>query len=498
MCKIASLLAGLLLFVNFSFAQNGTFSEEPFPISENINSTGSEHLPNLTTDGKTLYFCGTGRDDNIGLEDVFVSHFENGEWSKPKLITELSTSTTNDAPLSISADENSMIVFRDGKIYSSNRTKDGWTEPKLFNELNYKGWNCDASYTADGNAILFASGTWNYGTVTSDIYVLEKQDDGSWSEPINLGDTINAGDFNRSPFLHPDMKTLYFSTNGYEGEGGLDIYKTTRLKENSWTEWSKPVNLGKNINTDGGDWALKLTTNGKQAIYNISIDSQNDIYLVNLNENIQPDKVVTVSGVITDKLNNPIDAEIVWEDLETGEKKGALKSNPSTGEYVIILPLDKNYGFFVSKENYYPLSDNIDLRGEVSDYEIVKDFVLLDIANIIEGKETIQLKNLFFETDKYKLKKESFPELDRLADFVKENPNVKIEISGHTDNIGSDGYNMNLSQKRAYAVQDYLIMKGCDRTQMTAVGYGERKPLISNDTPEGRAKNRRVEFRVIK
>lgn len=478
-------------------AQENLKSNEPYSFSPMINSDGSEYLACLTTDGKTLYFAGTDREGNIGLEDVFVSYFVDGKWSKPVVIEALSKDDSNDAPMSISADGNTIIIFRDGKMYSSNKTVNGWSEPELFDDVNFSPWNCDAVYTADGNAVLFSSGVTS-PSIRIDIYVIEKEKDGSWSEPINLGKTINSGAFNRSPFLHSDMKTFYFSSDVEGGYGGLDIYKSTRLSGTSWTEWSEPINLGSEINKDDADWAFKTTTNGNKGIYNVIIDGQADIYEVDLKEEMQAEKVVTITGVITDNSGNPLDAEIAWENLETGKKVGTLKSNPTTGEYIIILPLGKNYGFYVSKEDYYPESDNINLQVNVSEYDIKKDFVLVELSKIIDGDGAIKLNNLFFETSKYDLQLESFPELNRLATFIKSSGNINIKISGHTDDVGSAEYNMNLSLKRAIAVKEYLVAVGCNESQILAVGYGEEKPIESNETEEGRASNRRVEFSVVK
>ena len=493
------LLFALILCTRIVFSQTDVIKNEPYSISANINSEeGSEFLPSLSTDGKTLYFVADDRPDNIGKEDVFVSYFVDGEWTVPEIVPVLSTPTSNDAPLSVSADGNSMLLFRDGKIYTSQRTKEGWTEPLIMKDLNYSDWNGDAVYTADGNAIIFASGTKNFFAAEVDIYVITRNQDDTWSKPINLGETINAGEINRSPFLHPDMKTLYFSTDGNEGYGSLDVFVSTRLDEKSWTKWSEPKNLGSSINTSGHDWGLKITTQGDKAIFNRADSISTNIFMVDITEDVQPERVVVVTGVVTDKNKNPLEAEIIWEDLETGNRVGNLKTNPANGEYIITLPQGKNYGFFVSKEAYYPVSDNVDLRKEVTNFEIRKDFVMNDIKTIIEQEQTIQLNNLFFETAKHDIKKESYPELNRLADFLKENPKVKIEISGHTDNVGADHYNQNLSELRANEVMKYLIGKGCNKNQLTAKGYGKTKPIASNNNAEGRAKNRRVEFKVIK
>ncbi len=486
----------LVLFLSMQvLAQNN----KPYPISDKINTeSGDEYVPILTADGKTLYFCGSDRDDNLGGEDIYVSHLVNGKWTTPKIVEKLSTEDANESPLSVSADGNTLILFKNGEIYSTEKTADGWSELKKFDVLNFKDWNSDVCITADGNAILFSAGVKSWFDIDIKIYVTTKQEDGTWSEPHCLDSVINAGTINRSPFLHPDMKTLYFSTDGYGGYGYLDIYKTTRLDENSWDKWSTPVNLGENINTEGYDWAMRITTDGKKAIYNVAIDDQSDIYMVDLEEEMQAEKVITLSGKITDEAGNPLDAKVNWENLETSEKIGTLKSNPATGEYFITLPQGKNYGIYISKDGYYPISDNEDLRGEIKKYNIHKDFVLKNIKKILQGETSIQLNNVFFETNKYELQKESFPELNRLAEFLKTNPTVKIEISGHTDNVGSESYNKNLSQQRANTVKQYLISQGCNKNQLISVGYGESKPVETNATEEGRAKNRRVEFKVIK
>ena len=472
-----------------------------------INTPYNEYYPVLSVDGKTLYFCSDNNPEGNDNEDIYVSYFKNGAWTKPKLEKDLSDPIANDAILTVSADGNNVLLFRSGKIYQVHKTVDGWSEPEEFDALNIGSWNADAYYTADGKAILFASvrpenigGEGDWFTRNTDIYVIEKQDDGTWSEPINLGSTINTSDLERTPFLHPDMRTLYFSSAGHGGQGGLDVFKSVRLSENSWTEWSKPVNLGKNINTPEDDYAFKITTDGTEAIFHTRTSNGDmDIMKIKLNENQRPDvRVLTVSGKVYDENHNILQADIIWENLETGEQLGHLQSDPKTGNYIITLPLGKNYGFYVSKKGYYPLSDNVDLRNKTDFAPITKDFQLTSIQKIKTGETAITLNNIFFDTDKYDLKKESYPELNRLVQFIKENPDVKIEISGHTDNVGTSQYNKQLSQKRADAVKKYLVSQGCPADRLISVGYGESKPIASNSTDKGKAQNRRVEFRVIK
>ncbi len=481
-------------------------NRKKYSISSNINTKYNEYYPVLSTDGKTLYFCSDNNPKGIGGEDVFVSHLKNGIWTKPKLVKDFSSAYTNDAVMSISADENKVLLFINGKIFKTHKTTNGWSKKTEFKELNSGNWNGDACYTADGKALLFASqrkeniNAKNTLSRNIDIYVVVKQKNGSWSKPINLGKTINSSGIERSPFLHPDMKTLYFSADRADSYGGLDIYKSTRLNDTSWTQWSKPINLGKNINTANDEYGFKISTDGNFGIYGgVSADSSNqDIFIVPISQKNKPNKVVIVTGIVSDNKNNPLDANVFWEDLETGKQLGHLTSDPQTGKFIIPLPIGKNYGFFVSKKGYYPVSDNINLNNKNTPSSITKNFVMNSINNIINGDISIELKNVFFDFNKYTLKKESYPELHRLADFIKSNPKIKIEISGHTDNIGNKTYNQKLSQLRADAVKKYLIYLGCPADNLIAKGYGEAKPIAPNNTEKGKAKNRRVEFRVLK
>jgi outer membrane protein OmpA-like peptidoglycan-associated protein len=482
-------------------------------IGKQINTPAYEYMPVLSADGKTLYFCAEGRPENIGQEDIFVSHFKNGQWTKPKIVKALSSPYKNEAPLSVSADGNTILIFVNGDIFISHKTKTGWSKIKPIKQINTsKYWEADAFITADGNAILFSSD--RKGNIGSfhpinhrfhgdfignlDIYVIVKQKDGSWSKPINLGPTINTPYAERTPFLHPDMKTLYFASDGHTGLGKMDIFKSTRLSDTSWTKWSKPVNLGFGINSSKKEYGYKISTDGTKAFYAKFFNGQADIFYLTLPKKTRPEKVLVLSGYISDKQKNPLDANIYWENLENFKKLGQLKSNPQNGHYTITLPLGKNYGIYVSKNGYYPVSYNINLTKHTDTLKITKNFRLTQITKIINGQASVKLNNVFFDYDKYDLKKESYPELNRLAAFLKKHPDIKIEISGHTDSIGTEQYNLILSQKRAESVKNYLIELGCKANQLISKGYGSMKPIADNSSEKGRKQNRRVEFKVIK
>jgi outer membrane protein OmpA-like peptidoglycan-associated protein len=256
--------------------------------------------------------------------------------------------------------------------------------------------------------------------------------------------------------------------------------------------------MGKEINTAESDWGYKISTDGEKAFFakKSAVDKNDDIYSVLLPNHLRPDLVVTVSGTITDTEKRPIATEIRWEDLETGENVGQSKSNPADGSYFIVLPMGKMYGYYVNKPEYYPVANNIDLRKMTEVREIVEDITLVSIRQMVEEGIPVTMNNIFFDFDKSTILPYSIPELKRVAKIIKSG-NQKVEIAGHTDNVGDDQYNQVLSEKRAAAVKDFLVNEGCDADRLATIGYGRSKPLESNDSDEGRAKNRRVEIRFV-
>jgi len=475
-----------------------------------VNTQANEYIPVLTGDCKTMYFCGRKRPNNIGGEDIFVSNLIDNKWDSAQILQQLNTPFSHEAPLSISIDGTEMLLFANGNIYSSRKTAAGWSKKEALDDINSENWEADAMLSSDGNALIFVSNragkigrfvtnTEFHGSKDGnvDIYVVLKTLQG-WSKPINIGETINTPFCERGAFLHPDMKTLYFSSDGHGGLGRLDIFKTTRLTDSSWTQWSEPENLGKQINTHEDDFGYRITTDGLYAYFTLNIENNLDIYYMELPAEARPEFVATVQGRISNTSNLPIEAKIRWENLTSGESIGAASSSADKGEYFIVLPLGKNYGYFVEKEGYYPVSSNIDLRDKHQNINLINDITLISLEEVFSGKKSVPLKNLFFDNDSYVLKQESYPELKRLSNFITQNNNLIIEISGHTDNNGAPEYNKKLSDNRANAVRNFLIEKGCKAENMRAVGYGQTAPVASNNSVEGRAQNRRVEFKVLK
>lgn len=471
---------------------------------------GGEYLPVISADERYIYFCGRNRQDGNSLEDIYFARLKVR--SKAQILTDLSDFSSNDAPVSISTDGTSLMMFRNGKLLVSEKSEYGWDNPsELPPGINAGSWQADALVSSDGNALLFSSvreenldyywkdnpenyhGDNNY---PSDIYVSLKNEWGQWGEPINLGKTINTIYSDRSPFLHPDMKTLYFSSSGHGGLGELDVFKSTRLDESCWDCWSEPVNMGKEINTPGNDWGYKISTDGDKA-YFAKEDNQNtnDLFWLNLPKHLRPDYVATISGSLVDRNNQPVSAEIRWEDLQTGKSVGQSKSDPTDGSFFIVLPLGKIYGYFVDKEGYFPISNNIDLKNNSNPIAIDSKIDLVTFQQMIDDGITVPINNLFFDTGKFTILSNSIPELKRIAKIIQAN-NLKVIIEGHTDNVGEDAANLTLSEQRANAVKEFLIKEGCNSSQLSTKGFGKTKPVAPNDTEKGRAKNRRVELKL--
>ncbi len=487
------------------------------PIPGQVNTpTGGEYAPIITADNKYLYFCGSKRADNIGNEDIFISENEQGEWGKPRLLKELSTPQYNEAVISISNDGTQMIYFREGIIYYSEKSFGGWSQGVSVSDyINSGEWTGDAWITGDGNAIIFAavrSEGMNYYTERnanlgvyhgavhhqSDLYVSVKHPNGSWGKPKSLGPTINTIYTERSPFLYHDTKTLYFSSDGHGGLGNLDVYKSTRLSDTCWDCWSTPVNLGKEINTPEENWGYRISPDGKHFYFAARKTGEkfNDIMYVSIPSKFLPEHVVCLTGTLVDAKKKPIQATIVYEDLALGTIVGEAKTDPIDGSYFIALPNGKIYGYYIKHDSYYPESHFVDVTKNKESRTVREDITAISFDQMKQDKVAVRLNNLFFDTNKSNLLPYSIPELQRAAKIIQKYQ-LRVEISGHTDNVGEDDFNMDLSLRRAQAVKDFLVKEGCNPNLFEVKGYGETKPAQTNETLEGRAKNRRVELRFL-
>ena len=469
----------------------------PEAFSDSINSSGKEYSPVMTADGNTLYFVRWVYDKTAGFnEDIYTTTRNGKDWDKAMPMPELSVPGSNEAMQSVSADGTQLIFFRNGLLYSISKTSDGWSQPRILpNTINIAKWQSDAMISSDGRAMLFTAEKQveNEINASVNIFVSLMDEDGDWGEPIDLGPVINTPGLERKPFLHPDMHTLYFSSDHHGNLGDLDVFKSTRLRDDSWTEWSEPVNLGAEINSPAKEWGYKITTDGSTAYYS----NGTNLYTLELPLSMRPNAVATISGTVRDETGRTVGVTIRWEDLDTHESIGQSQTDPSNGAFYLVLPLGKNYGYYIDDERYFPLSNNIDLSKEKKSIDIEKNIQLTSYKQMIEQGMAVQVNNLFFPVNKWDLLPQSENELFRVASIIKER-NIRVEISGHTDSTGDTNKNMILSKQRAESVRSFLIKQGCNASLLVAKGYGATRPIATNNTDEGRQQNRRVELQFIK
>ncbi len=360
--------------------------------------------------------------------------------------------------------------------------------------VNSSSWDSQPSFSSDGKTLYFASNR-EGGKGSSDIWKTELQPDGSWSAPVNLGDSINTKDEEIAPFIHPDNRTLYFASRGHQGMGGFDLF-VSRMDANG--NWTSPVDLAYPINTYADE--INLVVNAKGDVAYISSDKLGgkggmDIYSFKLYKEAQPVMVTYFKGIVFDKeTKQRLEAKFELIDLATGKIVSGSSSDKITGEFLLALPTEKNYGLNVSKPGYLFYSDHFELIGGNSK---TKPFIYNVPLQPIRVGETVILKNIFFDIDKYDLKEESRSELGRLIQLLKSNLQIHIEISGHTDNHGTADHNLVLSRSRAQAVYNYLVVNGISKERLSYAGFGMTRPIDTNDTEQGRANNRRTEFSVV-
>jgi outer membrane protein OmpA-like peptidoglycan-associated protein len=393
-----------------------------------------------------------------------------------------------------------------GVSISSNESGE-WGKPVALNITNDYNFNEKANYFLTNNRMtLLMSVEREDSRGDRDLYVSFMNADSTWTEPKNLGDIVNTAAEESAPFLASDDKTLYFSSKGFSGYGGNDIYMSRRL-DDTWTNWSEPENLGPEINSPLEDLFFNIPANSEFAYYSRGVsDTNTDIFRIKLPILKNPEPWVTVSGKIVDsETGKPVGAKIIYERLPDGKEMGIAKADPETGLYELRLPAGQLYGLRAEADGKISENQNLDLRNITSDRVIAgQNFGLKSIGvdpiavSPIQENVTIVLNNVFFDFDKSILKEESYPELNRIIDLMMKTPAMQIEIAGHTDSVGDEQYNLQLSERRAKAVTKYLLGKGIENTRINTTFFGEQKPTTTNETQEGRGRNRRVEFKILK
>lgn len=519
--------------------------QTPENLGNTVNSESAEIQPVIAPDGRTLYFSRVNHPQNAsqkkGSQDVWMAEYLSGNsWTPSRRMPNPVNGEEHNVIYSITPDGNTILthwVQKEGDDLSirgfatMRKVATGWERPKKLDipglEGMNKGYYQYGFLANDGKTLLLAFSE-KKNSRESDLYVSMQDKAGKWSRPTSLGREVNTDADETTPFLAADGETLYFSSNREGGLGSNDIWMTRRL-DRSWKRWSKPENLGAPINTPdfdayftipaSGEWAYLVTANGskgKADIVRVKFQNQTppaevpptiaQVPASNPNATQVPDRQPTKSNAVvlyTGKLLDaktkkvPENARIVYESLPDGTELGTATPDPNTGEYKIVLPYGKKYGIRPEADGYVGKSQNLDLSKLGSGgYLELKDRDLL-VTKIEEGAK-VALNNVFFETAKATLQTESFPELNRVVELMNRRRSMMVEIDGHTDSDGTDEANQKLSQDRAESVRAYMISKGIPENRIVAKGFGETRPVATNDTPEGKQQNRRVEFVILK
>ncbi len=428
---------------------NGKWSD-PVSIAPNINTGFNEGACSISGDGKTLVFASCNREDGLGQCDLYISYNQGGVWSDPA---------------------------------------------NMGRNVNSPAWDSEPSISADGKTVYFSSRRPG-GLGKEDIWVTRKDENGEWAPAVNLGSPVNTKGREVSPFIHADGKTLYFSSDELIGLGGFDIFFT----KDSAGSFPEPRNLGYPVNTPANDASVFITADNSKGIYSIYEKKDNQasrilLYEFDVPEEIKPDKVSTYSnGFVYDaETRKPMHARIDLIDLATNNVIQSVDSDPVTGEYLLVLTEGSEYALNVDENGYLFYSAFFDFKNPDGFNPVKLDVYLQPVK---KGKSVV-LNNIFFNTSSYQLEGKSRTELDKVVTFLQKNPDVRIEFGGHTDDVGADKDNMQLSLKRAEAVYQYILSRGIDPARLKYKGYGETKPVADNATEEGRRQNRRIEFLIL-
>ncbi len=491
-------------------------------VGADVNSQFPDYGPVISADESVMLFTSrrtgsTGEKIDLEIneyyEDIYMSTLVNGKWTKAVNMGSPINTDNHDGNSGLSADGQKILIYignNNGDLYESKLEGDTWSKPDRMNKnINTSYHESSACYTPDGKSVYFVTDKPDGGLGDRDIYISTKDENGQWGKAINLGPTINTQYGEEGVFLHPDGKTLYFSSQGHSSMGGYDIFKTVF---NSDTKtWSKPANIGYPVNTPDDDVFFVTSASGKHGYYasfNSNGYGEKDIFLItflgpekpmamNSEDNVSAIKeaqLIILKGIITDEsTKQPLQATIEIVDNLKNQVIASFTSNSSTGKYLVSLPAGRNYGIAVKKDNYLFHSENFDIPNTATYQEVVKDVAL---KNIVVGSKII-LKNIFFDFDKSTLRSESANELERLTKLLNDIPSLKIEISGHTDSKGTYEYNKTLSNNRAKAVLDYLVKAGISAGRLSSVGFADKQAIATNDTDEGRQLNRRTEFKIL-
>ena len=493
----------------------------PVNLGSSINSELPEYFPSITADDSTFLF--TRRVNDLSApggrqEEIFVSKkTPNNHWSNSSLVSNAINSKYNEGAPTFSPDGQYIIFvgcetgakgdyeYGDDRkgygscdLFYSQNNGTNWSKPvNLGSKINSKNWETQPSFSSDGKTLYFIRGmTYDRqrrNPDNQDIYVTTISEDGQWSKPEKLPPNINSPNREESVQIHPDGKTLYFSSNGHPGMGGMDLYMSRKLDDNTWSD---PINLGYPLNTYKNDISILISPKGDKGYF--SSDREGgygdlDLYSFNVDKKFKPLPITFIKGKIIDAESKlPLFAFFQLTDLKKGNIISQMQSKLENGEFLITVPKNIDFALHAEKEGYMFYSRNI-YRDNLS---LSKDgFLIIELEKVKPG--TFILENIFFEKSKSSLKKSSLVELNKVLKLMQINPDLKIQISGHTDSDGDDDFNLELSINRAKSVVNWLIENNIDQNRLSFKGYGETRPIEENNSIVNKAKNRRTELTII-
>jgi outer membrane protein OmpA-like peptidoglycan-associated protein len=479
----------------------------PRRLPDAVNSVFDEYWPSLSIDGKKLVVTRLVKTPGqLPQEDFYISEFGPDGWAQAHAMADLNT-PENEGAQSLSADGSILFFTACNRsagmgscdIYYSFRKDSKWSRPvNAGPPLNTKYWEAQPSVSSDGRTLYFTSnrpgGKGEKDIWRAEISGIDEKGLLKWEEPWNPGDSINTPGNETSPFIHAGNKSFYFASDYHTGMGGFDLFMAT-IKNDS--VFSEAQNLGFPVNTFNNEQGLFVSTDGQTAYFSSERNKKSglDIYSFTLDESIQPEPATYVHATVVDAISgNPVTAEVELVNLTNKEQPVRNEKTDNNGEMLLCLPSGADYSFSVSRQGYLFYSDAFELTESRQIYDPY--LLTIELIPVQVGAE-MNLYNIYFETDSFTILPESEPELMKLAGFLKTNPGLKVEIQGHTDNTGHPDSNQELSELRAKSVAAYLTEHGIKPTRLSTAGYGEDRPVATNDTPEGRRMNRRTTIKVL-
>ncbi|WP_439882292.1 OmpA family protein [Pontibacter sp. MBLB2868] len=477
----------------------------PVQLPGTLNKFGLQYFPYTTADQRNFIFTARTSSRPDHDENIYLSELKEGVWQAPVSISDNINSPANEGAATISGDGKTLVFtscnrpdgIGDCDLYISTRTGNAWSKPRnMGTAVNSKAWDSQPSLSADGRTIYFSSNRGG-GLGKEDLWVTYQQEDGNWSKPVNMGKTINSSGRDMAPSMHMSGSTLYFVSDGRLGMGGLDVFKTSLDNASKWTE---PQNLGYPLNTSADEGSLFIAPDNETGYYSRQVHTDTGAPAIQLFSFKVPKEVRSrvnstyAQGRVFDATTKkPLGAQVQLYNVQSDSLVQQVRSDEVSGEYTVVLTQGKPYALYVSAPGYLINSLRFDYTSPKNLSPVALDVYL----EPIKAGAAVVLNNLFFDTGKYELEKESKTELNKLIKFMQQNEKVSIEISGHTDDVGADKDNQVLSEKRAKSVADYLSSHGISKNRIRFKGYGETKPVKPNTSEENRQFNRRIEMQVL-